>query len=187
MRLFLLALAFAPLAMAGCSPTGQPVSAAAESEAADGPATVAPPAASQMDPALVAKITEILGEDAAGTRWISVVDGEGEGRIALVYLVGMTWCGSGGCNLLILRPTETGWEQVGNVSRVSTPVRVLNTATNGLPDIGVTVSGGGGPPAYEVKMSFDGRSYPRFPSADPLIDAFGRVVITDAAIPPPSA
>ena len=98
----------------------------------------------------------------------------------------MNWCGSGGCNLLILRPGAAGWEPVGNVSRVSNPVRVLTTSTNGLPDIGVTVSGGGGPPAYEAKLSFDGRAYPRFPSDEPLVEAEGSVAITDADIPPPA-
>lgn len=189
MRLIPPASLLAPLALAlaACSPAVERAPAAVEAEAAGPPATPAASAASAIDPTLVAKITEILGDNATGTRWVSVVDGEGAGRVALVYLTGMNWCGTGGCNLLILRPTATGWEQVGNVSRVSTPVRVLNTATNGLPDIGVTVSGGGGPPAYEAKMAFDGRAYPRFPSDEPLIDAFGRVVITDAAIPPPAA
>ena len=186
MRLIPLALLLAPLALVACTPAEEPASAPSAAAAPNAPTTPAASAASETDPALVAKIREILGDAASDTRWVSVVDGEGDRRLALVYLVGMNWCGSGGCNLLILRPATGGWEQVGNVSRVSNPVRVLNTSTNGLPDIGVTVSGGGGPAPYEAKVSFDGRSYPRFPSDEPLIDAPGRVVITDAAIPPPS-
>ncbi|WP_396593721.1 hypothetical protein [Brevundimonas sp. R86498] len=184
MRLFLLALLLAPLALAGCAPADAPPAAPGE---AAGPVAPVPPAGPAGNAEIGRVIAAILGEEAASTRMGIKFAGEGEGRIALVYLVGMNWCGTGGCNLLILRQTATGWEQVGNVSRVSTPVRVLTTATNGLPDIGVTVSGGGGPPAYEAKVSFDGRSYPRFPSDEPLIDAFGRVVITDAHIPPPAA
>jgi len=64
---------------------------------------------------------------------------------------------------------------------------VLTTSTNGLPDLGVTVSGGGGPPAYEARLSFDGAAYPRFPSDEPLTGAEGTVVITDADLPPPPA
>lgn len=184
MRLFLLALLLAPFALAGCAPADAPP--AAPSEAAGLVAPV-PPAGPAGNAEIGHVIAAILGEEAASTRMGIKFAGEGEGRIALVYLVGMNWCGTGGCNLLILRQTATGWNQVGNVSRVSTPVRVLTTATNGLPDIGVTVSGGGGPPAYEAKMSFNGRSYPRFPSDEALIDAPGRVVITDADIPPPAA
>lgn len=181
MRLIPLALILAPLVLSACTPAQEPSSAPATTEMSEAPPAPSAPAAPEPDPALTAKIQEFVG-DAPGSRWLSVVDGEGEQRIALVYLLGMNWCGSGGCNLLILRPVTGGWEQVGNVSRVSAPVRVLNTSTNGLPDIGVTVSGGGGPPAYEAKMSFDGQSYPRFPSDEPLIDAFGRPVITDDAI-----
>ena len=187
MRLLPLALIFAPLALAACSPAEEPADAPADAAApATSPAPPEPPAAPSDDPALGAAIAAILGEDVAATRTVVRIVGEGPGRIALVYLVGMNWCGSGGCNLLILRPGAAGWEQVGNVSRVSNPVRVLTTSTNGLPDIGVTVAGGGGSPAYEARVSFDGTTYPRFPSDEPLVGAEGSVVITDADIPPPA-
>ena len=184
MRLSPIALILAPFALAACSPAAEPASAPVEAEATAAPAA---PAAPADDPALGAAIATFLAEDAASSRTVVRVVGEGEGRIALVYLVGMNWCGSGGCTLLILRPGPTGWEPLGNlVTLVSNPVRVLTTSTNGLPDIGVTVSGGGGPPAYEAKLSFDGRSYPRFPSDEPLVGAEGTVVITDDDLPPPS-
>ncbi|WP_309627610.1 hypothetical protein [Brevundimonas sp.] len=186
MRLIPLALVLAPLAMAACSAAEEPASAPAEVAASVAPAAPAVPAAQTSDPALGTAIATVLGDDAENTRSVVRIVGEGPGRIALVYLVGMNWCGSGGCNLLILRPGPAGWEQVGNVSRVSNPVRLLTTSTNGLPDIGVTVSGGGGPPAYEARVSFDGTTYPRFPSDEPLVGAEGSVVITDADIPPPS-
>ena len=183
MRLFPFARILAPLALAACSPSGEPAAPPPEAEA---PAPSPAPTVPANDPALDTAVAAVLGEDAATTRTVVRVVGEGPGRIALVYLVGMNWCGSGGCNLLILRPGAAGWEPVGNVSRVSNPVRVLTTSTNGLPDIGVTVSGGGGPPAYEAKLSFDGRAYPRFPSDEPLVEAEGSVAITDADIPPPA-
>ncbi len=183
MRLNPFVLILAPLTLAACSPAEAPVSAPVEAESPAAPVAPAPPA-NQTDPALGTAIAAFLGENADSTRTVVRIVGEGEGRVALVYLVGMNWCGSGGCNLLILRPGAAGWEQVGNVSRVSNPVRLLTTSSNGLPDIGVTVSGGGGPPAYEAKMAFDGRTYPRFPSDEPLVGAEGTVVITDADIPP---
>ena len=179
MRSVAIAPILASLCLMGCSPAAEPA------PTPDAPAPEAP-AAQPVDPALEAAIATVLGENAASTRTVVRVVGEGPGQVALVYLVGMNWCGTGGCNLLILRPAAAGWQQVGNVSRVSNPVRLLTTSTNGLPDIGVTVSGGGGPAAYEAKVAFDGRSYPRFPADEPLTGAEGTVVITDADIPAPT-
>ena len=186
MRLIPLALVLAPFALAGCSAAEEPAPTPAEAVTPAAPAAPETPTAQTGDPALETAIATVLGENAATTRTIVRSVGEGPERIALVYLVGTNWCGSGGCNLLILRPGAAGWEQVGNVSRVSNPVRLLATSTNGLPDIGVTVSGGGGPAPYEAKVAFDGRSYPRFPSDEARVGADGTVVITDADIPPPA-
>lgn len=186
MRLVPIALMLAPVALTACSPAEKPASAPPPAQARAEPPLPIAPATETSDPALQAALAEFLGEEADSTRWVTRIVGQGDQRLALIYLVGMNWCGSGGCNLLILRHTPTGWEQVGNISRVSNPVRMLETSTNGLPDIGVTVSGGGGPPAYEAKASFDGRSYPRFPSDEPLVGADGWTAITDADIPPPA-
>lgn len=188
MRLIPLGLVLAPFLTGACSPAEAPAAATVPAAAAPASPTADPASATQdvLDPRLHAAISTFLGENARSTRPFVRVVGEGQGRVALAYLVGMNWCGSGGCNLLILRPTADGWDQVGNVSRVSNPVRLLTTSTNGLPDIGVTVSGGGGPPAYEARVAFDGESYPRFPSDEPLVGAEGTVVITDADIPPPA-
>lgn len=170
------------LAVAACSPAAEPQSV----DAPTAPAPPMPPSTPPNDPALGAAIASVLGEDAASTRLVTRFAGDGV-RLALVYLVGPNWCGTGGCNLLILRQGATGWEQVGNVGRVRLPVRVLAQSTNGLPDLGVTVSGGGGPPAYEARLAFDGRAYPRFPPDAPAGEAQGTVVMTDADIPPAGA
>lgn len=169
------------LAVAGCSPADGPSDAETPAPAAP-IASPAPVPAS--DPGLNAAIAKSLGEEAVSTRTVVRVMGVDAQRLALVYLVGPNWCGTGGCNLLILRPEADGWAQVGNVGRVSNPVRLLETSTNGLPDIGVTVSGGGGPPPYEARLAFDGQAYPRFPGDPPAGELAGTVVITDADIPP---
>ena len=169
------------LAVAGCSPADGP----GDAETAAPAAPIASPApAPASDPALEAAIATVLGQEAASTRTVVRVVGVDAQRLALVYLVGPNWCGTGGCNLLILRPEAEAWVPVGNVGRVSNPVRLLETSTNGLPDIGVTVSGGGGPPPYEARLAFDGQAYPRFPGDTPVGDVAGTVVITDADIPP---
>lgn len=184
MRVVSLVPVLAAASLAACSPAQEPASTSAAPQAPPAPAPPATPLAPAPDPALGSAIAAFLGDSAADTRTVVRIVREGEERVALVYLVGMNWCGTGGCNLLILRPGAAGWDQVGNVSRVRNPVRLLTTSTNGLPDIGVTVSGGGGPPAHEAKISFDGQTYPRFPSDEPLVGAEGTVVITDADIPP---
>lgn len=183
MRAASLAPVLAAATLAACSAAQEPASASAP----EAPPAATPPVAANVppaDPALDKAIADFIGDNADSTRTAVRLVGGGERRIALVYLVGMNWCGTGGCNLLILRPDVTGWTTIGYVSRVRNPVRVLDTSTNGLPDIGVAVSGGGGPPAYEAKLSFDGRIYPRYPSDEPLVGAEGTVVITDADIPP---
>jgi len=175
------------IGIAACSEAPAPASPAGEAPVVDAPASpTSAPRAEVADPALDQAIAETLGDDAESTRLVVRTVGEGDRRVALAYLMGMNWCGSGGCNLLILRPTAEGWASVGNVSRVSLPVRVLTTTTNGLPDLGVTVSGGGGPPAYEARLTFDGRTYPRFPPDAAATDAAGTVVITNADITPPA-
>jgi hypothetical protein len=175
------------IVISACSEASAPASPAEEAAAVDASASpTSAPQAEAADPALDKAIAETLGDDAESTRLVVRTVGEGDRRLALAYLMGLNWCGSGGCNLLILRPTAQGWESVGNVSRVSLPVRVLTTTSNGLPDLGVTVSGGGGPPAYEARLTFDGRTYPRFPPDEAVTDAAGTVVIDDADIAPPA-
>lgn len=101
--------------------------------------------------------------------------------LVVAYLMGPFWCGSGGCSLLVLRPGEEGWEIVGDVSVVQTPVRLLTSSSNGLPDLGVRVAGGGAEP-HEALLAFDGEAYPAnasMPPARPIADAEGRVLISD--------
>ena len=185
MRLSVLALVLLPVLAGACSPPDDDVATVTGS-------TAAPLAAGsgQMDPgsdpALGAAIAQALGDSAENTRLVVRFAPGQTPPLALVYLVGSNWCGSGGCNLLILRQTTSGWAEVGNVARSGAPVRVLATSTNGLPDLGVLVSGGGGPPAYEAKLAFDGQSYPRFPPDEALVGAQGTVVITDADIAAPA-
>jgi hypothetical protein len=85
---------------------------------------------------------------------------------AIVYVVGSYWCGSGGCDALVLTPSSEGFEVVMDASVTRTPIGVLETATNGWRDIFVTIGGGGGQ-AGAVVMKFDGQSYPGNPTAPP--------------------
>jgi hypothetical protein len=97
-------------------------------------------------------------------------------------MLGRSWCGSGGCTMLILTPTANGWRNVARTTITSAPIRLLSTRNRGWRDVAVRVAGGG-IPAREVVLRFNGRGYPGNPSlvaASRGRAAPGRVVISDA-------
>ena len=86
---------------------------------------------------------------------------------AVVYLMGRKWCGSGGCETLILTPDGRSWKIVAKITITRPPIRVLSETSNGWRDIGVWVQGGGVRPGYEAEIPFDGKTYPSNPSVLP--------------------
>jgi hypothetical protein len=106
----------------------------------------------------------------------------------VVYVSGQSWCGSGGCTLLILAPSKESFKLLGKITIAQLPVRLLSSTQNGHPDIGVTVQGGGVQAGYEAVLSFNGESYPRNPSLPPARKATavqGKVIIanTEGSVP----
>lgn len=85
----------------------------------------------------------------------------------LVYVSGQRWCGSGGCTLLILEPTQSSFRVLGRVTIVRLPIRLLPSSESGHPDIAVRVQGGGVQIGYESVLSFKGTAYPNNPSIPP--------------------
>lgn len=85
---------------------------------------------------------------------------------AIVYLMG-NYCGSGGCNTLILAQDATSWKVIATITVSWPPIYVFNNSSNGWRDIGVFVGGGGIYPGYEAVLSFDGDSYPSNPTVAP--------------------
>ena len=125
----------------------------------------------------------------ATTRITSVKVKTDDGKVVdIVYVSGQRWCGSGGCTLLILEPTESTFKVLGRVTIVQLPVRLLPSTNNGHPDIGVSVRGGGIQEGYEAVLSFNGERYPRNPSLPPARKATriqGKVIIanTEGSVP----
>ena len=125
------------------------------------------------------------------TRYIAAFsDLNGDGiPEAIVYLGPGHWCGSGGCNTLILARDKSSWKIVTNMTVTRPPIRVLKDSTNGWRDITVWVEGGGIHPGYEALLRFDGHSYPSNPTVAPAQrlegEAEGEVVIspTQEALP----
>jgi hypothetical protein len=106
-------------------------------------------------------------EDRDARYVVAQADLNGDGRPeALVYLLSSFYCGTGGCNLLILTPGGHAWRKVAEMTIVNPPIRLLNSASHGWRDLAVTVAGGGAR-AHEALLAFDGRSYPANPSVPP--------------------
>jgi len=85
----------------------------------------------------------------------------------LVYMRGRQWCGSGGCTTLILSRGMDSWKVVSKIPVTRPPIKVLSSTSNGWHDVGVTVGGGGIQTSYEVRLRFDGHTYPQNPTASP--------------------
>jgi hypothetical protein len=118
----------------------------------------------------------------------SVKTSDGKTDEDIVYVSGQRWCGSGGCTMLILEPTESTFRAIGRVTIVQPPIRLLPSMHGGRPDIGVSVQGGGIQPGYEAVLSFNGKSYPGNPSMPPAQKAAvvrGKVIIanTEDSVP----
>lgn len=95
---------------------------------------------------------------------------------AIVHLVGKKWCGSGGCNTLILAPDGSSWRILANIRITRPPIYVLTDTSNGWRSIGVWVQGGGIQPGYEAELRFDGKTYPKNPSVPPARRLKGKPV-----------
>jgi hypothetical protein len=145
-----------------------------------------PPNSSQEE-ALRAFLRDYLGDrrfDNEGTtRYLSAfVDLKDNGtQEVIVYVTGRSWCGSGGCNMLILAPRASTYKVITHTTITRPPIRVLTTKSNGWHDISVRVVGGGIIDGYDAKLSFDGRKYPSNPFVPPGRrvgeEAAGKIVI----------
>jgi len=88
------------------------------------------------------------------------VDLNGDGRDEVfVYPMGTFFCGTGGCNLLVLRVAPKGeYSLVNDFPITQLPVIVSPLKSRGWHDIWRMESGGGATPSY-VKHAFDGKRY----------------------------
>ena len=116
-------------------------------------------------------------DDDKTTRYVAAfrdLNGDGTPE-AIVYLISNGWCGSGGCNTLILARDGGSWKVVTNITITRPPIRVLKNSSNGWRSIGVWVQGGGIQPGYEAELRFDGKTYPRNPTVPPAQRTAGQV------------
>ncbi|WP_271438437.1 hypothetical protein [Pontixanthobacter luteolus] len=112
------------------------------------------------------------------------LDGVGDDEY-LVYAGGPMMCGSGGCNLLVLKTADDGFTKIGSLTVSQLPVGVLSTSTNGMKDLGVSVYGGGQEPGI-MKVPFDGAKYASNPTVEPAtkVGSIDLVIIPEGELKP---
>ncbi|QWC55997.1 hypothetical protein F7D01_01800 [Erythrobacter sp. 3-20A1M] len=132
---------------------------------------------SELRTGALAWVAENYG-DGVGTTY-GEIDLDGDGTMeALVYLDGPTVCGSGGCNLVVLRRASSGFQVLGRTTVTRLPLGVLDSSTGTMRDLWVTVGGGGLPTGYR-KLTWQGTAYPSNPTVAPAetIDQMGETII----------
>lgn len=121
---------------------------------------------------------------------VRLLDLNGDGiPEAIVYLTGRPWCGSGGCDTLILTPSGASFRIVGRIRITRPPIVALRTNTLGWRDVSVWVVGGGIQPGYAARLKYDGKRYPGNPSVPPAERlkgaAVGDVIISAGSVSKP--
>ena len=90
----------------------------------------------------------------------ALTDLNADGQIdAIVLLLGSSWCGSGGCNMLVFRGTTDGFMFVSASTITNEPIRVLPENVQGWKTLIVYSKG-----KSDVLMQFNGTHYPLNPS-----------------------
>lgn len=105
------------------------------------------------------------------------LDGDGAKEV-LVYVGGPMLCGSGGCNLNVLKAKPDGFDKIGDISVSQLPVGVLDTSSHGMRDLAITTYGGGAPEQI-MRIPFDGKKYASNPTIKPAtpVDTIGTEII----------
>ena len=136
------------------------------------PAAAAPQqAAALTDADVAAAVGAALEGDYDARYFDAAVDLDGDGKDEVVaYVAGPMVCGTGGCPLFVFRQGQDAYELVARMSVVQVPVRVSSQRTHGWRDLVVAVAGGGAP-AGDVVLKFDGTTYPSNPTVPPAEQA----------------
>jgi len=105
------------------------------------------------------------GSDASTRYSVGLVRGAGGATEEIVvYVTGTSWCGSGGCTVLVLQPHDSSYQLIGDIPIVWPPICALHQRTNGRRDLVVWIRGGGIIPGYRAVITFNGRRYPDGPT-----------------------
>lgn len=103
------------------------------------------------------------------------------GSEVVAFVSGRSVCGSGGCRLYILKKSGGEYKQVTKLTVVQLPIQVFNDRSHDWLDLGVGVQGGGINPGYDVRLRFNGQTYPSNPSVQAAADHKGRIIISNSS------
>jgi hypothetical protein len=157
MRASVVALFAGALAMTSCGRSGTAGGAADQSNARNvamsEPHSVENGAGAHLDAmptrdALAAPIRAALaaegGLDDQSRALIGDADLDGDGTPeALVYLIGPTHCGTGGCSLYVLGEQSGKWVVLDEIGPSQLPIYKLPSSSGGWADLGISIFGGG--------------------------------------------
>ena len=90
------------------------------------------------------------------------LDGDGTDDVFVLMNGQSSYRGSGGTTLFAFRSVKEKLVHVGKVSVVNDPIYLRKSASHGLRDLLVSVSGGGAKPGLAA-LAFDGKTYPASP------------------------
>ncbi len=152
------------LLAAACGRTPTPPAPAAP----EPPDPAKPPVDEMPSDAMVgAAVRAALGGDWDARYFDARVDLDGDGRQEIVaYAAGPMICGTGGCPLFVFTPGSDGLRLVSAISVAQPPVRLSPRSSNGWRNLMVGIAGGG-IPAGNAELGFDGASYPSNPTVSP--------------------
>ncbi len=100
-----------------------------------------------------------------------------EKQQAVVYLTGRQWCGSSGCQMLVLTRDRSSFKVISRIPGVKLPIRVLHTRSHGWRDLSVFIQGGGTLDGYNEVIKFDGDRYREQDSSRTRIAQLGGSII----------
>lgn len=182
-------LAFAPLlalglSLAACKKDAAPPEPTSSAEPVE---EVSQPAPMTAEDWIRANHKEAVSSDLGQLQYAAAetdLDGDGTPEV-LVYLGGPMFCGTGGCNLAVLKCEGGDLIQVSETSVVQLPVGVLDSKSHGWRDLAVNVSGGGMTEGIS-RLRFTGSRYPGNASVEVSADAapISKPLITEDALKP---
>lgn len=167
-------LAAVALSLLAACGSGDNADIAAATDAAGLPPVKQDPIANKRHAQAVANM--LITEDGDNAQSNTVIagtadlDGDGKEEI-LAYIMGPSYCGTGGCQLRIFKFEEiasngTAFTPIAKMTVANLPVGMLESKTNGYADLAVTVRGGGGSSGV-AKVPFDGKAYAANPTVEP--------------------
>jgi len=152
------------------------VSAPTATASAPAAAPAPTPTADTLGPAVRAA----LGGDFEARYFEAAVDLNGDGQKEIVvYAAGPMVCGTGGCPVYVFTPSAEGLRLVSSISVAQPPVRLSPRSTQGWRNLVVGVAGGG-IPAGNAELEFDGKGYasnPTVPPASPVASLDGTEIL----------